>query len=633
VPIDRTAILRNAEKLLRQGKLDQAIGEYLRIVEDQPTDWNTANVLGDLYVRAGQTDRAVEQFVRIADHLHAEGFLPKAAAVYKKVLKLKADHEHATLQAGEIAGRQGLAADARALLSAVAGRRRARGDERGVAEIVVRLATLDPNDFEARLTGARTRVTLDDVPGAIADLKALAAYMREKDRTDETLQALESASALDPEDADVRAQLVEILVARGDLERARTLAPAPPDVEPLESRPLLTTAAEYLRAGSRVEGLEMLKRVVDEDVSRRDEVALLGCSLAESHPELGLEVVQLTADAAVAAGDHASAASALQEYVTRVPTHVAALARLVDVCASGGLEATLHTARVQLADAYIAAGQGDEARAIAEDLIAREPWERANVERFRRALVLIGEEDPDEVIARRLSGQKPFTSTNGTQTEMPAPAAPMAAVSAASSGPVPAGGAPSVARAAAPAVDLGRIFDEVAVTPAATGRIGEIDLSVKLDEIRRPASSDPAGPSGTPSARPPGAGSRNSPDEDYRLGLALYEEGRVEESIAPLEAASRAPKLRFLTASLLGRICRDRGDVADAIEWFERAAQAPAPTPEQGHQLLFDLAEALEGAGETARALAICMELKADAGNYRDVAARIDRLAKVRARG
>jgi hypothetical protein len=48
---------------------------------------------------------------------------------------------------------------------------------------------------------------------------------------------------------------------------------------------------------------------------------------------------------------------------------------------------------------------------------------------------------------------------------------------------------------------------------------------------------------------------------------------------------------------------------------------------------LFDLAEALESEGETSRALAICMELQADAGNYRDVAARIDRLAKVRARG
>ena len=36
---------------------------------------------------------------------------------------------------------------------------------------------------------------------------------------------------------------------------------------------------------------------------------------------------------------------------------------------------------------------------IAEDLVAREPWERANIERFRRALTLLGEADIDAIIA------------------------------------------------------------------------------------------------------------------------------------------------------------------------------------------------------------------------------------------
>jgi hypothetical protein len=70
-----------------------------------------------------------------------------------------------------------------------------------------------------------------------------------------------------------------------------------------------------------------------------------------------------------------------------------------------------------------------------------------------------------------------------------------------------------------------------------------------------------------------------------------------------------------------------------ALEWLERAAEAPAPTPDEGYQLLYELAEALEDSGETARALAICIELQAEAGDYRDVAARVDRLAKVQARG
>ena len=64
--IDRAATLRNAEKLLRQGKLDLAIAEYRQVVDEFPRDWNTGNILGDLLVRAGQTDKAVEQFVRIA---------------------------------------------------------------------------------------------------------------------------------------------------------------------------------------------------------------------------------------------------------------------------------------------------------------------------------------------------------------------------------------------------------------------------------------------------------------------------------------------------------------------------------------------------------------------------------------
>src|SRR4029077_3052453 len=46
------------------------------------------------------------------------------------------------------------------------------------------------------------------------------------------------------------------------------------------------------------------------------------------------------------------------------------------------------------------------------DLVAREPWEKANIDRFRRALVLLGEPDPDGLIAARLSGESPFIATD-----------------------------------------------------------------------------------------------------------------------------------------------------------------------------------------------------------------------------
>ena len=97
-PFDREGALKSAEKALKLGKIDAAIAEYLKIVEAQPRDWNSANALGDLYVRAGQTEKGISHYVRIADHLETEGFYPKAAALYKKILKVKPGEESALLQ-------------------------------------------------------------------------------------------------------------------------------------------------------------------------------------------------------------------------------------------------------------------------------------------------------------------------------------------------------------------------------------------------------------------------------------------------------------------------------------------------------------------------------------------------------
>jgi tetratricopeptide (TPR) repeat protein len=122
-------------------------------------------------------------------------------------------------------------------------------------------------------------------------------------------------------------------------------------------------------------------------------------------------------------------------------------------------------------------------------------------------------------------------------------------------------------------------------------------------------------------------------EEQLKQGMALREAGKIDESIAAFELASRSPRHRFQAATLIARTHRERGQMPKAIEWFERAAQAPSPTADDGHMLLYELADALESVGEVGRALAICMELHAEAGDYRDVAARVDRLAKEQTRG
>ena len=120
-------------------------------------------------------------------------------------------------------------------------------------------------------------------------------------------------------------------------------------------------------------------------------------------------------------------------------------------------------------------------------------------------------------------------------------------------------------------------------------------------------------------------------EKDYKRGLALRAAGDIEGCIQALEKAARSPKLRFGTSWLIARLYRDRDRLPEALEWLERASNATAPNADESRQLLFELADALERAGEVARALAVCIEIQSDAGSYRDVDARIDRLTKVQA--
>ena len=129
------------------------------------------------------------------------------------------------------------------------------------------------------------------------------------------------------------------------------------------------------------------------------------------------------------------------------------------------------------------------------------------------------------------------------------------------------------------------------------------------------------------------ASSEEAAAEQYRLALTYHEMGMPDDAIKALEAAARSPRQRFDAASMLGRLYLERKDTAHAIEWLERAAEAPAPTPDAGRALLYDLAQTLESVGEQSRALAVFVELESESGGYRDVAGQIERLSKVQARG
>jgi len=630
--LDREDTLKKAEKLLRQGRLDAAIAEYVRVTEDQPRDWTTANMLGDLYVRANQPAKAVEQYARIAEHFVHDGFYPKAAALYKKILKISPNDEQAQLYLAEISAKQGLLVDAKSYFNAVAARRRARGDRKGTDEIMVRLGTLDPSDIEARIAGARVLALGGDEKRAATLFRELHADLVEKDRENDAMTALREAVRLNPSDLEGRSLLARSALASGDLETARGYL----DRKTAGDDPglLLALADIELRSAHLDQAREILQQLLSVNRESRERVIELAWHVSDSSPDAAFVCIDAAVDAAVQAREFDDAASLLQELVARRPAHITALLKLVEVCVDGGLESTMCDAQTQLADAYLAAGKAAEARAIAEDLVAREPWEGAHIDRFRRALVMLRVSEPDTVIAERLSGATPFVARDHFAGAVEAPATPPEPV-AESTRPIQT--REPVQREPEPSPPPRKPVVSASSTAKKPGS-GEIDLSHALGELdggderpQRPTSladvfkgirkeSSPADPA-------------DQSVQHMKLAQTYLEMGMLQEATTCLKNAARSPRRRFEAAALLGRLYKEHGEITDAIEWLERAAEATLPSPEDGQALLYDLGLALEDAGETARALAVFLELQATAGEYRDVAERVDRLARVQTGG
>jgi tetratricopeptide (TPR) repeat protein len=644
VAIDRDEALRKAEKLLRQGRLDGAIAEYERIIQAFPDDIATAGALGDLYGRAGQAGQAVGQYTRIGDHWLREGMPAKAAATYKKVLKLDPHHESALLQLVEACAQQGQLADAKAHLRSAIEKRRNRNDQAGADSLVIRLSELDPTDFEARLAASYIRVRTGKATAA--DLLDLARELDSRGRTEESEALLEEVVRRDPGAHEVRLRLTRAALSRDELDRAKQFLP---DASGSTDQFLLLTAGEVLlRVGDLDEARELLARYLSLNADGAEAVAALGDALPLQPARYAM--VDLLVDQASANRDYRKAARRLQSFLDRAPRHVAALLRLVEVCVDGDLDATLTTAQEELAEAYLATNEADKARVIAEDLLLRNPRSVTHRDRLRRVLDTLGEDDPDAIIAERLGFVQDEDDYAGEEADAELEPEPEAEPELAEREPVMAAPAAAPEPAAReegvefeavdfeawqePEVDLSSAVDKLTPAPAAPE-------AVRPEPVDAPESASAGAPApaldnvfasmrgkaGSDASLPPG----DHAARNFRVGQTYAAANMVKEAADAFEKAARDPRYRFRSAQALARLFRKQQMLKEAVEWLDIAAEASAPSVDEHRAALYEWADALEATGETTRALVVLLDLVAEQGDYKDARARIDRLSRVQA--
>ena len=374
MPIDRDATLNRAEKLLRQGNLDAAIAEYARLTADYPQDWTSVNALGDLYVRAGQAERGIAQFARVAEALSREGATARAAAMYRKILRINPT---------DARGTRGLAA-----LDGEAPRR-------PVARSVPAPAPADP---DAKIKAAHAAQDAEDIQRACELLIEAADLYTAMNRPREAIAAVAQASTADPANPEFRQRLIRMLIAEGEIVQARYVARAVPE--------FLLVADAYATAGRHAEAREItaeaaafdpnnlgLRHRVLTDFAASGEIDRAR-RLAQTASEL-----MVVAEALARENRPAEVLEVIGDALQRAPSNAALRKQFVDACiAVGDLENARRAARtttelVALAEAFEAAGNTAGARELRADALRREPGDPALRARLIHDLARAGDRE------------------------------------------------------------------------------------------------------------------------------------------------------------------------------------------------------------------------------------------------
>jgi tetratricopeptide (TPR) repeat protein len=256
---NKTKVLAAAERHIQQGKLQNAIAEYEKVVKADPKDLTVLNTIGDLYARIGQTDKAVAYFKSVGDTYAAQGFTVKAIAMYKKLTKMKPSIE-SVLKLAELYGQQGLQNDARAQYLMVAEQYLHSGRLEQAAHAFQKILEIDPENTSLQVRLADVYVRLERRDEARKILLRTAEGLQARGSKAEAEEVLARVLQLDPADKQALLMRGTVALQAGDVDGAIQTLERVPELDQ-HADGLRALAGAYLQAGRTAEAGPLAKKL------------------------------------------------------------------------------------------------------------------------------------------------------------------------------------------------------------------------------------------------------------------------------------------------------------------------------------------------------------------------------------
>ena len=372
--IQRDKIIASAEKLVAKGKIEPAIKEYERLLDDNPNDVNTLNRIGDLWVRINRNDEAVKVFGRIADHYSRDGFFLKAIAIYKKINKLDPSKLDIYAKLADLYGKQGLAMEAKSQYQVLADYYLKHGDPANALGIYRKISELDPNSINVHVKLADLYSQNNQTKEALKEYDRVGRMLLKRGMLDEAVQVFKKALKIDATNIELVESLVTALVEAKDYDNAVQIVQTSIETAPDNAR-LLAISGRVLLAKGDTRGA---RAALERALARDSNDAAVREALADLYLRIGnadgaLDMLSLVAEKALGRGERGTAVEVLNRILRVDAGHTPTLERLVALYSRLNEETNILSSMSSLAEAHVAKGHYENAAEVLEKLIQREP--------------------------------------------------------------------------------------------------------------------------------------------------------------------------------------------------------------------------------------------------------------------
>ncbi len=380
---NKQKVLSAAEKFVQQGKLQNAIAEYEKILKHDPKDLTVTNTVGDLYARLGDNARAVECFKSVGDAYASQGFTVKGIAMYKKITKLTPSVD-GSLKLAELYTQQGLFNDARAQYLQVAEDFMKAGDSGQAVRLFQKVLEMDPDNVPMRVKLAEVYVKLGKKKEAWEVFSSAAEALRARGSLAAAEDILQRMLSLDPGNSYVLLMRGRAALESNDpkgaiqfLEKASDL-----DSHPEGLRDLLKA---YLQIGNLTLATPLAEKLLSIHSDPEGLFLLIEGSVRIGQYHQALDVCTRHADRLLAA-DSAKLLASLHALIGHVREDSTALETLLQLLNKAG-EST-HIAEITELLAHASVKDGDLARArdLYQSLANSEPANPIHMQNYQQVV-------------------------------------------------------------------------------------------------------------------------------------------------------------------------------------------------------------------------------------------------------